>query len=202
MKSKGLLLVVSGPSGAGKGTICKALIEKNPNVVLSVSATTRAPRNGEIEGVSYYFKSEQQFKEMIANDELLEWAAFCSNYYGTPKKYVEKMLQEGKDVILEIDVQGALKVRSKYPEGIYIFILPPSMEELKSRITNRGTESQEVINERLNTARLEFTHINKYNYIIINDRLEDAVKDLEAIIIAEKCRIERSQEIIKEVCNI
>ncbi|MDK2799891.1 MAG: guanylate kinase [Clostridiales bacterium] len=202
MKNKGVLLVVSGPSGAGKGTICKALVERNPNVFLSVSATTRAPREGETEGINYYFKTTQQFKEMIAKDELLEWAAFCNNYYGTPKKYVDQMLQEGRDVILEIEVQGALKVKDKYPDGIYIFVLPPSLEELRNRITNRGTESQEVINERLNTARLEFTHINKYNYIVVNDEVENAVKKLEAIIIAEKSKIERNEEIIKEVCNI
>lgn len=202
MKEKGLLLVVSGPSGAGKGTICKALAEKNDSVFVSISATTRNPRHGEVDGVSYYFKTEQEFKSMIENDELFEWAAFCNHYYGTPKENVFKMLNEGKNVILEIDVQGALKVRSKYPDGVYVFILPPSMEELKSRIINRGTESQEVINARLNTARLEFTHINKYNYIIVNDKVEHAVRDLEAIIIAEKSRVERNQQIIKEVCNI
>ncbi|WHH59904.1 guanylate kinase [Petroclostridium sp. X23] len=202
MKNKGLLIVVSGPSGAGKGTICKTLVERNSNVFLSVSATTRLPRTGEIEGENYFFKTGEQFKEMIANDELLEWAVFCNNYYGTPKKHVYDMLDEGKNIILEIEVQGALKVRSKYPEGIYIFVLPPSMEELKNRITNRGTEKQEVINERLNTARLEFTHINKYNYIVMNDTVDDAVNKLESIITAETCRVERSTEIIKEVCDI
>ncbi|MGE4283330.1 MAG: guanylate kinase [Clostridia bacterium] len=202
MRNRGLLIIVSGPSGAGKGTICKTLVERNANVFLSVSATTRAPRAGEAEGVSYFFKTEEQFKEMIAKDEILEWAAFCNNYYGTPKQSVDQMLEAGKDVILEIEVQGALKVRSKYPEGVYIFVLPPSMEELKKRITNRATEKQEIINERLNTARLEFTHINKYNYIIVNDTVDDAVRKLESIITAEKCRIERNTEIIKEVCDI
>ncbi len=202
MKGKGLLLVVSGPSGAGKGTICKALAQANKDVYLSISATTRSPRCGEVEGESYYFKSEEEFKKMIENDELLEWAAFCNHYYGTPKESVYKMLNEDKNVILEIDVQGALKVKKKYPDGVFVFILPPSMEELRNRIINRGTESQEVINARLNTARLEFTHINNYNYIIVNDTVENAVRNLEAIIIAERCKVERNQQIIKEVCDI
>lgn len=202
MKNRGLLVVVSGPSGAGKGTVCKALVEKNDNVSLSVSATTRQPRNGEIDGVNYYFKTEEQFKNMIKNDALMEWAVFCQNHYGTPKEYVEAKLDAGQDVILEIEVQGAMKIRSKYPEGVYVFLLPPSMEELRKRIIDRGTESEAVINERLNTARLEFTHINKYNYILVNDYVDNAVEKLKAIITAEKCRMERNIELMKEVCDL
>jgi len=202
MKNKGLLIVVSGPSGTGKGTVCKALIEKNNNIFLSVSATTRPPRKGEVEGVNYYFKSKEEFKTMIQNNEFMEWAVFCKNYYGTPRKAVEDMLNQGKDVILEIEVQGAMKIRSEYPEGVYIFMLPPSLEELRNRIMNRGTETEEVIHERLNTAKLEMEYMKKYNYIVVNDDIDKTVEKLEAIIIAEKCRIERNYEFIKEVCDI
>lgn len=202
MTNKGLLIVVSGPSGAGKGTICKALVERNSNVSLSISATTRQPRNGEVEGVNYFFKTEQEFKDMIKNNELMEWAGFCNHYYGTPKKNVEDMLNEGTDVILEIEVQGAMKIRSKYPEGVFVFVLPPSVEELRKRIINRGTESEEVINQRLQTARIEFTHMDKYNYYLMNDVVEDAVNRLEAIITAEKCRMERNYDLMREVCGL
>jgi len=201
-RNRGLLIVMSGPSGAGKGTVCKALVENNDNIFLSVSATTRQPRKGEVEGINYYFKSEDEFKQMIANNELMEWAVYCNNYYGTPCKAVEDMLNEGKDVILEIEVQGAMKIRSKYPEGIYIYLLPPSLEELRNRIVGRGTETQEVIDERLKTARLEFQYIKKYNYLLVNDDLSETVKKIESIIVAEKCRIERNNDIMEEVCNI
>jgi len=201
-KRRGLLLVVSGPSGAGKGTLCKTLVENSEDVFLSVSATTRAPRKDEIEGVSYFFKTNEQFEEMIKNGELLEWAKFCDNYYGTPRAPVEAMLSEGKDVILEIDVQGALQVKKKYKEGVYIFILPPSLEELKNRITSRGTETEDVIQERLKRARFEINQIHEYDYIVINDYIDKAVEDLRSIIYAEKCRVERNATILKEVCNI
>ncbi len=198
---QGLLIVVSGPSGTGKGTICKRLLEKNPDMFLSVSATTRAPREGEEHGVHYYFMSEQEFLDNVKNEGMLEHAVFCENYYGTPKKIVDEMLNNGRDVILEIEVQGAMKVRSKMPEGVYVFVVPPSMDELKKRLSGRGTETQEVIEKRINTAIHEFGYIEKYNYILLNDDVESAVERLEAIINAEHCRIERNKKIIEEVCN-
>lgn len=198
---KGILIVVSGPSGAGKGTICKRLLEKRDDVFLSVSATTRSPREGEKDGVHYYFIGEEEFRRRIDEGGMIEHAVFCGNYYGTPKQAVEDMLNEGKNVILEIEVQGAMQVRSKYPEGVYVFVMPPSMKELRKRLTERGTESAEVVAQRLNTAAWEFVHIQKYNYILLNDDVEKAVCRLEAIIDAEHCRIERNIKFIEEVCN-
>lgn len=198
---KGILIVVSGPSGAGKGTICKRLLEKRDDVFLSVSATTRSPREGEKDGVHYYFIGEEEFRRRIDEGGMIEHAVFCGNYYGTPKQAVEDMLNEGKNVILEIEVQGAMQVRSKYPEGVYVFVMPPSMKELRKRLTERGTESAEVVAQRLNTAAWEFIHIQKYNYILLNDDVEKAVCRLEAIIDAEHCRIERNIKFIEEVCN-
>jgi len=159
MKNKGILFVVSGPSGAGKGTICKALIEKRKDLFLSISATTRKPRPGEVDGVNYYFLSEEEFLEKIKNNGFLEHAFFCGNYYGTPKDKVYEKLSQGIDVILEIEVQGAMKVRAEHPEAVFIFVLPPSMKELKERLINRNTEPIEIINQRLNTAAFEIGHI-------------------------------------------
>ena len=198
---KGLLIVVSGPSGTGKGTICKRLMQKRDDIFLSVSATTRSPREGEENGVHYYFMSEEEFQDNIKNGGMLEYAVFCQNYYGTPKKAVDDMLNAGKNVILEIEVQGAMKVRSKYPEGVYVFVLPPSMSELRHRLTQRGTESADVVEERLKTAFREFEYISKYNYILLNDEIDHAVERLESIIDAEHCRIERNINFIEEVCN-
>ncbi|AVX20313.1 MAG: guanylate kinase [Bacillota bacterium] len=193
MTGQGLLLVISGPSGAGKGTVCRALMARHPEVAYSVSATTRKPRPGEIDGVHYYFVTRERFEEMIAAGELLEWAMVyeSGNYYGTPRQAVLDNLAAGRDVILEIDVQGALQIREKFPEAIFIFILPPSMEELKKRITGRGTESAESISKRLACAATELSYVKKYDYCIVNDLVEKAVEKLEAIIIAEKCRVQR-----------
>ncbi|MBZ4663828.1 MAG: guanylate kinase [Caloramator sp.] len=191
MKNKGLLIVISGPSGAGKGTICKALLEKHPEIKLSVSCTTRSPRQNEVEGINYYFISKDKFKQMIDNDEFLEYAEVYDNYYGTPRENVERILNEGNDIILEIDIQGALKVKEKYPEGVFVFIMPPSMEELKNRIKKRGSETEESLLKRFKSAFQEINYVANYNYVIVNDVVEDAVKRLEAIIVAEKCRVDR-----------
>ncbi|MCY6372353.1 guanylate kinase [Clostridium ganghwense] len=191
--NKGLLVVISGPSGAGKGTICKELLNKN-NFWLSVSSTTRAPREGEVEGKNYYFSTREQFKQKIDENDFLEYAEVYGNYYGTPKSKVIERLDEGKDVILEIDIQGALKVKEAYPEGIFIFILPPSMEELKNRIIKRGSETQESLMTRFKSAYKEINYVSKYNYAVVNDEVDIAVEKIQSIITAEKCSVERIQK--------
>lgn len=196
---KGLLIVVSGPSGAGKGTICTEFMKSHPDCALSVSATTRAPREGEIDGVNYFFLTHDEFKKRIDADGFLEHAVFCENYYGTPKAEVMQMLESGKNVILEIEVQGALQVRSHYPEAVFVFVLPPSLEELENRLRGRGTETDEVIAKRLERAKAEFKYIPKYNYILINDTVESAVNRLESIITAEKCVMSRNYKNIEEI---
>ncbi|WP_291581216.1 guanylate kinase [Clostridium sp. UBA6640] len=188
MGVKGQLLVISGPSGAGKGTVCKSLLERN-DIWISVSATTRKPRNGEIDGLNYFFIDKEEFLEKIDSDDFLEYAEVYGNYYGTPKSKVFEVLESGKDVILEIDIQGALKIKSAYPDGVFIFILPPSMEELKSRITNRGSETPESLKTRLNSAYEEISFASKYDYAVINDEVNEAVSKIESIITAEKCRV-------------
>jgi guanylate kinase len=191
MTGKGLLIVVSGPSGAGKGTICKELVSKNKDILVSVSATTRPPREGEVDGVNYFFITRQRFEEMIENNGFIEYAKVYDNYYGTPRAYVEENLSNGRDVLLEIDIQGALQVKEKYPDGVFVFILPPSMEELKNRITRRGTESEKEILRRFEAAYKEINYVSRYNYFIINDKVDDAAQKLRSIIIAEKCRVDR-----------
>jgi guanylate kinase len=193
MKQKGLLVVISGPSGAGKGTICEALL-KETELWLSISATTRQPRNGETHGASYYFLARENFEERIQQDDFLEYAEVYGNYYGTPKTEALNSIEAGRDVILEIDIQGALKVKENYPEGVFIFILPPSMEELKNRIINRGSETQESLMTRFKSAYKELNYISKYNYAVINDTVEEAVKKIQSIIIAERCRVDRVKD--------
>lgn len=195
-RGKGLLIVISGPSGAGKGTICKSFMERNKEVVLSVSATTRSPRKGEVDGVNYHFMTKEQFKEKMEADDFLEYAEVYDNFYGTPKSNVEELLESGKDVILEIDIQGALKVKENAEEGIFIFILPPSMEELKQRIIKRGSETEESLMKRFKSAYKEINFVSKYNYAVVNDEVETAVEKLESIITAEKCRVDRIKETI------
>ena len=186
---KGNLIVISGPSGAGKGTICKALLEREDNLYISVSATTRSPRKGEVDGVNYYFLTQEEFKKKVDNNEFLEWAEVHGNYYGTPKFNVEEMINEGKNIILEIDVQGALNVKKNCEDGVFIFILPPSMEELKRRIIARGSETPESLIKRFKTAYEEINYISNYNYAVVNDDLEEAVKKVQNILYAEDCRV-------------
>ncbi len=195
---KGLLVVVSGPSGAGKGTICQALLEKTA-LAYSVSATTRQPRAGEVDGESYYFISVEAFEEMIEKDELLEWARVYDNYYGTPLKKVEEKLAAGEDILLEIDTQGAMKVREKFPEGVYIFILPPSLAELERRIRGRDTETEEVLKKRLAAAIDEIEVGRLYKYVVMNDKVEDAIDAICAVLAAEKRLVTRNEELFDEM---
>ena len=198
MKKKGLLVVVSGPSGAGKGTICKNFMELNKEMLLSISSTTRNPRENEIDGVNYNFITKQDFEDLIGTDSLLEYVNVFGNYYGTPKKWVLECIEKGKDVLLEIEIVGAMKVKEKYPDAILVFVLPPSLKELKNRIITRGTETIEQIENRMARAMQEIKTIEKYDYFIFNDNLTRAVDDLEAIISAEKNKVNRySQEIVK-----
>ncbi|WP_064200610.1 guanylate kinase [Brevibacillus brevis] len=191
MVDRGLLLVLSGPAGVGKGTVCKALREVMPDLVYSVSATTRQPRPGEVEGVNYFFKSQEEFKRMIEEDALLEWAEYVGNYYGTPRQFVDDMLNEGRDVILEIEVQGALQVKESFPQGTFLFLAPPDLNELENRIVGRGTESQEIIRKRMEVARAEIELMDHYDYVVVNDVIESACERIQAIITAEHLKKDR-----------
>lgn len=195
---KGLLLVVSGPSGCGKGTVLKEVMQQQ-DLYYSVSLTTRAPRPGEVDGVQYHFVSREQFETMIAQDEVLEHAEFCGNYYGTPRAAVETMRNEGKNVILEIEVQGAQQVLQKCPDAVSIFIAPPGMTELEKRLRGRGTEEESVIQKRLATAKEEVPYARKYNYLVINDQVETAAQEILAILAAEQIRQINKEEKVKEV---
>lgn len=197
---EGLLLVVSGPAGVGKGTLDKALLERHQDMKLSVSATTRAPRPGEIDGVHYFFKTEEEFKAMIERNEFLEYMhVFQTNYYGTPRSFVEEQLSRGIDVILEIDVQGAMKVKKAFPNAVMIFIAPPSMAELKTRLIGRNTETLEQIEKRFATAEKEIAMLPEYEYVVTNDVVEMAVNRMESIITAEKCKVSRSDALLAKL---
>lgn len=196
--NRGLLIVVSAPSGCGKGTLLAEIL-KDKDYYYSVSATTRSPREGEVDGVNYHFATREEFEGLIKSDGMLEYAQYCGNYYGTPKKEVEKKLSEGKNVILEIEVQGAMQVKKIAPEGVFVFILPPSVSELKKRLLKRGTEEISVIEKRVSEAVGEIKYAEKYDYVIINDDLSKAVDDFKTVISAEKMRTKNSKEIIDEV---
>ena len=202
MRQKGLLIVISGPSGCGKGTICKELRARHPEIKVSVSTTTREIRAGEVEGRDYRYISKDEFERQVQEGEFLEYARIYSgNYYGTPKKYVKETLMAGDDLILEIDIQGALQVKEKFEEGVFIFLVPPSMEELHRRLVQRGRETPELIMERFKSAYEEMNFINRYNYVVTNDKVDEAIKKIEAIIAAEKCRVVRNEALLHEILD-
>lgn len=199
MKKRGLLIVVSGPSGAGKGTICKGLLGCRDDVFVSVSATTRSPRNGEEDGVNYFFLEKEEFVEEIANDGFIEYAKVYDNYYGTPSKYVLDMIGKGNNVLLEIDIQGALQIKNKYPEGVFVFIFPPSMNELKDRLIKRGSETEESFKKRFGAAIEEMGYVKDYDYYIVNDDLDEAVELMNSIVTAERVKvIGNIEELLKD----
>lgn len=189
---RGLLFVISGPSGVGKGTIVKQLLERQPSLKLSVSVTTRQPRPGEVEGVNYYFRSPEEFQRMLEAGELLEYAQFVNGFYGTPRRFVEEQLDAGHDVVLEIDIKGAIQVKERLPNGVYVFVLPPTMEELEQRLVRRQTEAADAMRQRLQVALDELNYLPLYDYQIVNDELETAVSKVQAIIASEHCRVMRN----------
>lgn len=199
MVRKGILIVVSGFSGAGKGTIMKELLRKYEQYALSVSATTREPREGEVQGKDYFFKTREAFEQMIAKGELIEYACYVNNYYGTPKAYVEEKLSEGRDVILEIEIQGARKIKSQFPEAVLLFVTTKSAQVLKERLSRRGTETQEIIDQRLERAVQESEGIEEYDYLVVNDDLEICVEEIHSIIESEHRRLQYHMELVKKV---
>jgi len=199
MSQKGILVVVSGFSGAGKGTLMKALLNKYHNYALSISATTRNPREGEVDGREYFFVTREKFEGMIADDQLIEYAQYVNNYYGTPKDYVFRQMEEGKDVILEIEIQGALKVKERFPETLLLFVLPPSAEELRRRLIGRGTETMEVIEARLRRASEEAEGMDSYDYILVNDQLDVCVEEMHQLIQAQHSKVSNNMEFIGQM---
>ena len=199
MELRGILMVLSGFSGAGKGTLVKALLKKYNDYALSISMTTRAPREGERDGVEYFFSTREKFEETIVNNGLIEYALYCGNYYGTPRAYVEEQMAAGKNVILEIEIQGALKIKEKFPESLLIFVTPPSADELKRRLEGRGTESADVIAQRLARATEESEGIEAYDYIVVNDDLDTCVDEVHRLVEAARRAPVRCQDFIKEI---
>lgn len=199
MDQKGLIVVVSGFSGAGKGTLIKRLVAKHDCYSLSISATTRAPRPHEQDGVDYFFLSDEAFETLVREDGLIEYAGYCQHYYGTPRDFVEDKLAEGIDVILEIEIQGALQIKAKYPEALLLFVMPPTVEELKNRLEKRATESEEIIRERLLRAREEAKGIEHYDYILINDDVDDCVKHMHRVIRSAHYTPERNAAFIAQI---
>ena len=197
--SKGVLTVLSGYSGSGKGTVMKRLIQKYDDYALSISVTTRNPREGERDGIEYFFKTKEEVETMIENDEFLEYARYVDNYYGTPRFYVEEMLAKGKNVILEIEIQGAMQIKAKNPEAVLVFVTPPSFEELRNRLVGRGTETADVIESRLRRASEEAEGMPSYDYILVNDQVEDCVDRLHQIILSERARAQRNEEFINTI---
>ena len=195
-KKQGQIIVVSGPSGAGKDTIVGKLLEHNNSIWLSVSATSREPRNGEVDGENYFFLTKEDFEKKIKENYFLEYAEYAGNYYGTPKDKMIEKIEKGIDVVLVIEIQGAKKIKEMIPEAIFIFIMPPSEKELLHRLKNRKTEKKEKIIERFNIAYKEINEVTKYNYVVVNDKIEEAVSKVEAIIKAEKCRVDRIEEML------
>ena len=197
--SKGVLTVVSGFSGAGKGTVMKKKKKKYDDYALSISVTTRKPREGERDGIEYFFKTKEEVETMIENDEFLEYARYVDNYYGTPRFYVEEMLAKGKNVILEIEIQGAMQIKAKNPEAVLVFVTPPSFEELRNRLVGRGTETADVIESRLRRASEEAEGMPSYDYILVNDQVEDCVDRLHQIILSERAKAQRNEEFINTI---
>ena len=194
-KKQGMLIVLSGPSGCGKGTVIREFLKKNPNTWLSVSCTSRAKREGDIEGVSYFFLEKEEFEQKIKEGAFLEYAEYAGNYYGTPKAPIKEKLDQGIDVLLEIEIQGALKIKELLPETVFIFIMPPSMKELKKRLEGRNTESKEKIDKRFQRAYLEINEVSKYNYVIVNDEVDIAAQKMSAILTAERLRVDCIEEV-------
>lgn len=194
-KKQGLLIVISAPSGAGKGTIINKMLEKNNNLWLSVSATSRPMRTNDIEGKTYYFYTKEEFENKIKENYFLEYASYADNYYGTPKKYIQEHLNNGEDVILEIEIQGAMQVKKLIQEALFVFIMPPSLKELKKRLVSRGTDTKEKILERFKIAYQEMNEVTKYNYVVVNDEIEIAADKILSIIKSEKCRVDRIEEV-------
>lgn len=199
MNEHGVLVVVSGFSGAGKGTIMKELLKRYDNYALSISATTRTPREGEEHGREYFFVTEEHFKEMIEQEELIEYAQYVNHYYGTPSRYVLGQMEKGKDVILEIEIQGALKVKERFPQSVLVFVMPPNAEELKRRLVGRGTESMEIINARLHRAAEEAEGMEKYDYILINDTLDTCVEELHRMIQVQHSRVSNNRAFLAHI---
>ncbi len=202
IKEKGILFVLSGPSGVGKGTVRKALFERDTALQYSISMTTRQKRVGEQEAVDYFYRTKDEFESMIKDKQLLEYAEYVGNYYGTPREYVEETLELGRDVFLEIEVQGALQVKENFPEGVFLFLSPPSLEELKTRIVNRGTESDALVANRLDAAKEEIEMMDAYDYVVVNDQVEVAVDKVQAIVKSEHCKRERVAKQYKKVLEV